>query len=216
MKNMAIYGGTFDPPHLGHLKTAQAVQHYFHFDQFIFLPCKTPVLKDAALATSKQRLDMLKLALKDYQNFTIDTRELERDTPSYMVDTLLSIRKEVGETIPLTLCIGMDTFLQLPKWHAWQDILNLCHLLVMKRETTEERPSNVLKQLLADKESTNKQSLLVQPKGKIYRFDAGQYPISSTWLRQQIQLGEDVSTYLPEKVYQYIKTQALYHSYPGA
>jgi nicotinate-nucleotide adenylyltransferase len=217
MKNMAIYGGTFDPPHLGHVKTAQAVQHYFQFDKLTFMPCKIPVLKGSALATSQQRLEMLKLALADYQNFTIDTRELDRDTPSYMVDTLMSIRKEWGDSIAITLCIGMDTFLQLPEWHAWQDILGLCHLLVMKRAVaTKETLPNVLKKLLLSSETSEKQCLLTQPNGKIYCFDAGQYPISSTSIRLKIQRGEDVSSYLSETVYQYIMMQALYRSYPSA
>ena len=133
MKNLVIYGGTFDPPHLGHLNTALAIQDILHFDRLIFLPCKTPVLKQATLASSEQRVNMLKLALEGYSNFDIDLREITRITPSFMVETLESFRQDLGDQVAITLCLGSDAFLQLPQWHSWRKILKLSNVLVIKR-----------------------------------------------------------------------------------
>lgn len=217
MKNIVIYGGTFDPPHYGHLNTACAIQNHIHFDRFIFLPCKTPVLKAAALASSKHRLAMLKLALSNTPEFEIDTREITRSTPSFMVETLESFRHELGENTAISLCIGMDAFLQLPHWKSWNKILKLSHLIVMKRATINEKKlPDLLKKLLLANEVFDPSDVRTRPHGKIYCFDAGQYPISSSWLREEIQAGRDIKNHLPETVYHYIKTQALYLAYPTA
>jgi nicotinate-nucleotide adenylyltransferase len=215
VNNILIYGGTFDPPHLGHLNTAQAAQVKFHFERFVFLPCKTPLLKEAASASSAQRMEMLKLAIQDHPEFTIDSREITRSTPSYMVETLESFRQELGEKTAITLCLGMDAFLELPKWHDWERILALGNLLVLKRPKTNEQDlSETLKTLLSKHEVFDKRTVLNQSHGAIYRFDAGQYTISSTLLRKQIQAGQNIEAYLPPRVYQYIKSRALYLEYP--
>lgn len=212
MHNLVIYGGSFDPVHYGHLKTALAVQQALNFDRFLFLPCKTPLLKKTTMASSAQRLDMLALALQPYPRFAIDSQEIERDTPSYMVDTLQNIRRLGGQNLAITLLIGMDTFLQLPQWHAWQQLMDLSHLLVIHRPGAVEKASiaPVLQALLITRETHDKKELLTQPYGKIYRLDAGQYDISSTWLRQQINQGLSIENYVPAAVNQYIKEQALY------
>ncbi|WP_165474692.1 nicotinate-nucleotide adenylyltransferase [Legionella nagasakiensis] len=211
MRHLIIYGGSFDPPHNGHLKTAIAVQNEFHFDRFLFLPCKIPVLKEVTMASCAQRISMLRLALLPYRKFDVDTREIERHAPSYMVNTLESFRQEVGEKTPITLLMGLDAFLHLPKWHQWRQLLELSHILVIERPGTN--PLNIpqsLKTLLSHRETTEKNSLLTEANGKIVRYDAGQYDISSSWLRQQIKTGMDVHHYLPPAVYHYIKEQGLY------
>lgn len=243
MKNLIIYGGTFDPPHLGHLNTALTIQDILHFNRLIFLPCKTPVLKQATLASSEQRVNMLKLALEGYSNFEIDLREITRDTPSFMVDTLEAFRRELGGQTAITLCIGSDAFIQLPQWHCWEKILKLSNLLVIKRapdpvkaqsydtepdqadscdqaagrqnRETFDQSMKCLQNLLLTHETFDKNTLKIQPYGAIYRFDAGQYPISSSWLREELQAGHNVDAYLPPRVIQYIKSQALYPFYPS-
>jgi len=211
LNNILIYGGSFDPPHLGHLNTAIAVQNHFQFERFVFLPCKTPVLKQAATATCKQRLEMLKLALAPYPAFEIDQREIQRKTPSYMLDTLQSFREELGENTSITLLLGMDAFLQLPKWHAWDKILDLSHLLIIHRPKIDSQTLNEqLKIVLKTHEVLDKAELLKQPFGTIYQYNAGEYAISSSCLRQKMKAGESIRTYLPETVYQYIKQEKPY------
>ena len=222
MQTILIYGGTFDPPHYGHLNTAKAIQKHVHFDRFIFLPCKIPVLKANALASSEQRIHMLKLALEHDSEFEIDDREIVRSTPSFMVETLENFRQELGTQVAITLCIGMDSFMQLPQWKSWEKLLTLSHLLVIERADNPidygtDKPLPILpnlpetmRKLLLTHESLDKNTLLTKAYGSIVRFDAGYYPISSSWLRSQLQSGHNIEAYLPANVYQYIKEQALY------
>ncbi len=210
MKSVLIYGGSFDPPHLGHCKTALAVQEFFHFETVFFLPCKTPVLKKPTRAEANHRLKMLQLLLNDHPEFKISTIELDRDTPSYMTETLRQIRDTVGQACSITLLLGMDAFLNLSQWHAYETLPTLCNLLVIQRggvsTTTAPDP---LAQLFQER-CLNAHDLLNHPHGKIAYFDAGDYPISSTDIRDKIRSGEDVSKDLPKAIDDYIKRHGLY------
>lgn len=107
---IGIYGGTFDPVHYGHLRTALEVREAVGLDEIRFMPCRHPPHRSAPTATPAQRLKMLELALAGAEpGFRIDLREFHRDGPSYMVDTLASLRSEVGDT-PLCLILGLDAF----------------------------------------------------------------------------------------------------------
>ena len=217
MKSILIYGGSFDPPHLGHLKTALAVQDYFHFDTVFFLPCKTPVLKKPTQAEASHRLQMLQLMLNlekavesrfnHHPEFEISTVEIDRDTPSYMTETLQQIRETVGHACSITLLLGMDAVLSLPQWHEHETLPRLCNLLVIKREgVTEHEPLTGL----FPEPCHHARDLLSHPNGKIEYFDAGDYPISSTDIREKIRSGQDVSDALPKAVDDYIKHHGLY------
>lgn len=213
LQNLIIYGGSFDPLHYGHLNTALAVQSAFNFECFLFLPCKAPVLKEPTVASTDQRVTMLRLALTPYPNFNIDLREVERSTPSYMVRTLEDFRAEFGSMIPITLLIGLDSYVQLIKWNHWENILELCHLLVIGRPpNNKHKIPTILSKLLNTHETFDKSELLNTPRGKIFQYDAGAYDISSTWIREQIRQGNDVESYLPEAIYQYIREQNIYCS----
>ncbi len=203
MKRILIYGGSFDPPHLGHIETACAVQKAFQFDTFIFVPCKQSVLKGKSVATNEQRLDMLKLALLPYAQFKfkIDTRELDRDTPSFMLETLESFHHDDNHPVSLTLLLGMDAFLELPRWHQWEKILTLCDLLIMQRAGYHQQHA-IPKTL---------KSALNTCSSKCIFFEAGHYPIASSTLRERIKAGKKLEeNLLPEKVYEYIKTHHVY------
>ena len=212
MKNIIIFGGSFDPPHNGHLNTALAVQDFFHFDRFVFLPCKQPILKDASIASAQQRLTLLKLALAKHPEFIIDTRELSRKSRSYKATTLKHFREEFSNHIAITLLVGLDAFLQLPQWHDWQSLLTLTNLLVISRPGFKPNFNPVLQQLLANHEVTDKSELLTKPHGAIYLYDAGKHPISSTYLRSEIKAGRTIKPYVPFEVYEYIEHHGLYKS----
>lgn len=208
---LAVFGGTFDPIHLGHIKVAQALQHSFHFDALHFLPCKMPVLKDAAQATPIQRISMLELAIKDYPDFIIDTREITRETPSYMVETLDSLRQQYGHEASINLILGSDAFRQLPYWYQFNDIKNLANCIVLQRAELNPPPlSPELLNFIKSTKSVKSHEVFEHSKGLIINFDAGQYFISSTKVRQKLALGEDVSQLLSPAVIDYIKDQQLY------
>ncbi|MFY7697489.1 MAG: nicotinate-nucleotide adenylyltransferase [Legionella sp.] len=212
MNNVVIFGGTFDPPHLGHLNTAINVQSIFNFDNFFFLPCKSPVLKKTTGASVEQRLQMLKLALSSYEKFKIDEQEMRRKEPSYMFDTLTNYRRQWGKNIAVTLLLGYDAFLQLPQWYRWTELSTLANLLIISRPLTNTTELTVeLAQFVACANTNNLNDLFSNRAGKIFFYDAGCYAISSTEIRQCISENKDISTYLPITVYEYIKNNSLYH-----
>ncbi|STX29031.1 nicotinate-nucleotide adenylyltransferase NadD [Legionella beliardensis] len=212
MPNLIIFGGTFDPIHNGHLNTAINVQQFFHFERFIFLPCKVPILKNKALATTTQRLDMLKLALKEQDqtaNFAIDTREITRTSPSYMVTTLEDYRRELGQTLAISLLIGVDSFATLTKWYQWERLLHLANLVVIDRPGYHIE-SQVLLNLLKNHETSEVQQIKNVPNGLIFKFNAGLYDLSSTAIRSQIQQGYLLNADVPKSVANYIKEHQIY------
>ena len=210
MHSIAIFGGTFDPIHNGHLQASISIQNYFKFDSYIFLPCKVPTIKPPSLANNAQRIEMIKLAIKEIPDFKLDIREIERDTPSYMVETLQSFRLEYPQA-SITLIIGYDAFLSLPNWYQWEKIITLANLLVINRmEFANQAIPEIIQRFLKKYQSTSKDEVLNAQAGNVFLFDAGHYDISSTSLREAIKKGADVQSTLPYRVYEYIKSQELY------
>ncbi|CAM3018185.1 nicotinate-nucleotide adenylyltransferase NadD [Legionella steigerwaltii] len=210
MHSIAILGGTFDPIHNGHLQTSIAIQTHFKFDSFVFLPCKTPTIKLPTLANTVQRVEMIKLAIKNIPDFKLDLREVERDTPSYMVETLKSFRMEYPNS-SIALIIGYDAFISLPLWYEWEKIITLANLLVINRSEFTSHPiPEIMSNFLEKYSIKNKIELLNNQAGCVFLFDAGNYKISSTSVREEIKKGADVSNMLPYTVYEYIKSQGLY------
>ncbi len=235
MSHIALYGGTFDPIHQGHINTSLAIQNHMHFDSYRFLPCKIPALKAPAHATTNQRLTMLQLALSPYPQFELDLREINRATPSYMVDTLTSVREELPHA-SISLILGYDAFMSLPQWHQWEKIVTLANILVMNRNkqnlsqsilTPQDVPlvgaknidvRSYFYQMIKSHYIENKTDFLKQKAGAIYEYDAGFYPISSTHIRELLKESHEKFSMaartnerlIPEKVYAYIKQQGLY------
>lgn len=210
MHHLAIFGGTFDPIHNGHLQTSLSIQAYFKFESYIFLPCKIPIIKPEALATDQQRIKMIELAIKKYPDFKLDLREIERNSPSYMVDTLNSYILEFPEA-SITLIIGYDAFISLPHWHQWHKLIILANILVINRNEFATHPMpEVMHEFLAKYQEKEKSKFLNEKAGTIFLFDAGHYEISSTAMRKEIKKKKDISLQLPEDVYKYIKDEGLY------
>ncbi len=133
---IGILGGTFDPIHYGHLRSALEVKDVFGLTEVRLIPCANPPHREQPTVTAKMRLQMLELAIKNQPGLKIDTRELDRydqhQAPSYMVDTLKSLRQEFP-TEPLLLFIGSDAFKHLTGWHQWQQLFDYAHIVVMTR-----------------------------------------------------------------------------------
>lgn len=210
MHNLIIFGGSFDPPHLGHIAIAKTVQKKFHFDKFIILPTKVQVIKGKHLSALEDRLAMLKLAFSN-NNFTIDLREAKRSTPSYMVTTLKDFRREFGSDYSISLLIGMDSFLTLPKWHKWTELFNLCNLLVLFRPNVSDKNITYdLQKELKKRKTHNVQDLLNTSHGLVAFHNAGSYAISSTNLHVLMQQGKNFEKFLSPEIYEYIQKNNLY------
>lgn len=210
MHTIALFGGTFDPIHNGHLHISSTIQKQFNFDSYRFTPCKIPTLKRSTEANTEQRIKMLELALNGYKEFTLDLREIYRKTPSYMVETLSSVRKDFSKA-SISLIIGYDAFLSLPKWYQWTRILQLANILVVNRESfNNQLPCKQLNDLITAHQVLDKTDFLNKPAGAIHLFNAGAYPISSTEIRDSLKKQQTIDRQLPQEVYEYIKQQGLY------
>lgn len=214
MDSLLLFGGTFDPIHCGHLEVAKRIQEYFHFDDVLFLPCKSPVLKPQASASAEQRLTMLQLALEiqnaDY-HFSIDESELRRDSPSYMVTTLEEFRCKHPKPLALNLLIGMDTFFQLPQWYQWQRLLSLCNILIVSRPgfSIENAPAP-LQTLLDNHLHADAWALKQHENGVIYCWNAGEFDLSSSGIRKMIADKASITGLVPDVVIEYIRRMRLY------
>lgn len=206
---ITVFGGTFDPVHQGHLQIALMLQKEFLLPEIRFIPCKIPVLKEEAHAAAHDRLAMLELAISAYPGLTIDTRELDRTTPSYTVETLHSLRTQFPQH-PLCFVLGMDAFLELPQWYHWQELLTLSHLIVINRNAHPIPQDSLLIQLLQRHSMTDPNFLHTTLAGSILQKTITPICISSSNIRQQIRSGQDVSSLLPPQVFHYIQERKLY------
>ena len=195
---IGMFGGTFDPIHYGHLRTALELQTRLDLSQIRFIPCNRPPTAKAPLLRARDRLTMVAAAIESEPAFAVDDREIERGGVSYSVDTLESLRAELPRT-PIAMIMGMDAFLSLPTWHRWEEILELAHILVAHRPGWQAPSSGVLARILADR-ATQAADLHEQTRGLIYVEAVTQLEISSSDLRRSISLGIDPKYLVPPNV----------------
>ncbi len=206
-----IFGGTFDPVHYGHLRAASEVGEKIGADDFRLLPAGNPPHRDFTGAAAEHRLAMLELALEPCADLSVDAREVQRAGPSWMVETLASIRAEVGER-PIMLCLGQDAANQLNTWHRWRELLDLAHLVVMKRPRSRPRYAGEVAELLAERRAPGPAQLMEHSAGRVCYLSVTQLAISSTDIRRQISRGANPRFLLPSTVLAYIRQHGLYGS----
>ena len=133
-KRIAIYGGTFDPVHAGHLEVARKVLALFAIDEFLFMPARVAPHKfDAQVSPALHRYAMLTLATKEEPRLCISTFELEKAERGYTVDTLFHFRSSFGEAVDLFFVMGADSWLEITTWREWQRLMTLANLIVVTR-----------------------------------------------------------------------------------
>ncbi len=196
LASIGIYGGSFDPVHFGHLRTALEVRHQLGLQQLRFIPSADPPHKAGPLASAEDRIGMLEAAIDGSAGLMVDSREIERQSTSYTIDTLADLQQEYPHT-ELTLVIGMDQFSVFDTWHCWQDLLQKARLAVM------ERPGEVMSEFA--------KSLLSSEAGAgITLCPVTQLAISSTKIRNELQQGREIQFLVPFAVRKYIVEKDLY------
>jgi nicotinate-nucleotide adenylyltransferase len=208
---IGILGGTFDPIHLGHLHLANSIYQQLHLQKIIFIPTSQPLLRHPAIATASQRLEMLRIAIKEYPYFEVDDCELNRSAPSYSIDTLRELRKKIPDQ-PLCFIMAADQLIQFDQWHEWQKIPDLAHLIITDRPGYELRLNDATKQLLNDRQITDPTLLSEKNTGYIYLVNIEAMPISATKIRSELAKGKEPISFLPKGVWKYIKENGLYKS----
>lgn len=208
---VAMLGGTFDPVHLGHLRSAVELREALALDRVHMVPAHVPPLREAPGVSSAERLAMLEAGIGDAPGLIADGRELDRQGPSYSVDTLATLREEYGEHARLVMALGHDAFLRLPEWQAPERLFTLAHVVVIDRPDHEAALPAALEALLAGREVENAQALFSQPAGGGLRLRLpSRMAISATGLRERLAAGRSVRYLLPESVEAYIRSRNLY------
>jgi nicotinate-nucleotide adenylyltransferase len=200
MKRCGILGGTFNPIHRGHLRIAEEARERLSLDQVIFVPAARPWMKAAGeLAPIKDRLAMVRLAVKGRRRFTVSTVDVARPGPSYAVDSVRDIQKERGPDCELFFIMGMDSLASLPKWRNARGLLKACTLVVLARPgyPTEEAMGEIEKAFPGAHE-------------RIAPIETTHIDISATEIRERIAQGKPIGRLVPGAVAAYIARRKLY------
>lgn len=209
MRPIGVFGGTFDPIHYGHLRSAFELKQAMRFDEVRFLPCGDPPHRGETIASAELRHRMVRVAIEDQSGFVADDRELKRDGPSYTFDTLTSLRAEFPDR-SLGLIIGMDAFLDLPSWHRWTEILDFAHIVVAHRPGWRAPDIGVLGELLNERGTLRVDDLHESDHGRIHIHAVTQLEISSTEIRELVAAGRDPRFLLPDAVREVIASTGCY------
>jgi nicotinate-nucleotide adenylyltransferase len=196
---IGILGGTFDPIHYGHLRTALELRERLGLDHVRFIPCNDPPTSKQPLLDAPTRLRIVEAAIASEPDFVADDRELIRGQVSYTVDTLASLRSEFADR-PLALIMGMDAFLGLPGWRDWQRLSDYAHIIVAHRPGFDVPQDGVPGQLIAERAPESPEFLHVELAGYVYVAEVTQLEISSTALRTSISEGVDPKYLVPPAV----------------
>lgn len=209
MTPIGILGGTFDPIHYGHLRTALEMRECLSLAEIRLVPCRIPPHGKAPVAPADLRLAMVRAAVAGVPGFVVDERELHRDGPSYSVDTLASMRAEFPEK-SLCLIVGMDAFAGLPSWHRWEELLNLAHIVVAHRPGAGAPDDAALQRLLDATRTRDPADLGKNPSGYVLLHSVTQLDISSSGIRVGIARGESQTFLLPDRVVDLIESSGCY------
>ncbi len=203
------FGGTFDPVHNGHLRLLWEAVHLAGADQVRLIPTYIPPHKNAPESSPQERLAMLHLALQDQADWLVDERELKRDQPSYTVDTLLDLRRDLGQDAALVWLLGMDSFASLNSWHRWQELGTLAHLLVVGRPGSHTPSGGPVAEWVRERERPVHQ-LRDAAAGWVSYIDTTQQDIASSGLRADVRAGLSPRYLVPDAVSAYIVNHRLY------
>lgn len=206
---IGILGGTFDPVHFGHLRPALEMQQALGLDEVRLVPSHVPPHRSQPHASAQQRLAMLMAAIAGDPAFRVDTREFEREGPSYTLDTLKSLRAELADT-PLCLLLGMDAFRAFASWHRWREILDYSHLVVMTRQGMPPPEHGELADFITLHRVADAATLKSRASGLLLFHTVSQLEISGTQIRKLFASGQRADFLLPERVLQLIRSEGLY------
>ena len=181
---VAIYGGTFDPIHHGHLIVAREARERLGTDEVIFIPARaSPLRKTAPVARDEIRLLMIQAAIENEPGFTVDDCELQRPPPSYTIDTVEQIRRRKGDATIYCL-IGEDNVGKLPKWRRFADLEKMVHFVILDR--TGQQPTHR------------------------YPVIHRKIDISATEIRKRVATGRSIRYFVPPAVEEIIRREKLY------
>jgi nicotinate-nucleotide adenylyltransferase len=215
LKVIGLLGGTFNPIHFGHLRMAQELADSLDFNEVRFIPAANPPHKTAPEVSAEHRAAMVRLGIANNPRFSFDDRELHRTGASYTIDTLDSLRDELGGEVSLVLLMGSDAFTKLNTWHRWEEIIQRCHITLVQRPlassiATKENLPKVLETFLHNHYTENGDDLHSAAAGYVIMQHITALDISSTTIRHTFEQKNSARYLMPESVIDYIQQHQLY------
>ena len=204
---IGIFGGTFDPVHLGHTFVIKEFTDSVYFDELILIPNGNPPHKEKNVY-EEEKLEMTKLALGNTANLTIDDREVKKKAPSYAYSTLQELKKENPDDI-LVWIMGSDSFASIDSWYCYQEFIDEVNLLVLERPGYSIQKQSIAYNILRSNQTFDL-SDFKKDDNKIFLLKINPIEINSTEIRKLIANNEDATEFLHPNVYQFIKTNNLY------
>ena len=204
-------GGSFDPVHYGHLRVASDAKRTLALDAMFIMPAAQSPFKNQHSVSAEHRLAMLDLAVTEFPELQLDTRELDREGPSYTLDSLQALRQEMGGDATIYFLIGDDLLPTLNQWSRWQTLTDYAHLVVANR------PGEIL--VIPAEVTTwwhERETSLAQlsslPSGRVMRLECSLVDVSSSEIRQSLNSGERETHMIPYPVMEYIRRHKLYEN----
>lgn len=213
MRPVGVFGGTFDPIHLGHLRPALEVAEALDLELVRVVPCGEPPHRAAPVAPAALRRRLVEAALAGEPRFALDPRELERPGPHYTVDTLTALRAELGAQRPLVLLLGADALAGLDRWRRWTELIGLAHLAVMRRPGHELPAAGAVAELVAARRATDPAALAGAPAGRVWVQEVTRLEVSSTDLRARLARGASVRWMVPDAVHELMRSSGAYRTH---
>ena len=219
VKRIGIFGGTFDPPHLGHLILAEEIREAFDLSEVYFMPCNEPPHKEREhLTDAKHRFAMVVAATLHNPAFIASPIEVNRPGKSYSIDTVRELQESMGEETELVFVTGLDAFLDIETWEGYEQLLDLCHVIVVSRpghgfDEVSKLPEWIQERAVDLRGSDEPTASLFPGEGRrIFLSDAVHIDISSTDIRERIAAGTSVRYKVPAEVERYIRSHGLYRA----
>ena len=219
--HIGLFGGTYNPVHIGHLRTALEVKEGFALDEVILIPAALPPHKmPSEVADAADRLHMLNLALENAPGLIVSDVELKRSGPSYTIDTVAHFKHALPDQSRIYLIMGLDAFLEIDSWKSYDELLLQIPLIIINRPKSGSAAKDpgwkLLEKFVADKISSDyvfsesRRCYRARNKQPIHIFEVTSLDISSTRIRSLINRGRSIEFLVPPKVADFINTKGLY------
>jgi len=207
---VGVFGGTFNPVHYGHLRSALELVERLQLEQLRLMPSAQPPHRDVPQCSAAHRAAMIELAVAGEPRLACDARELHRAGKSYTIDSLIELRNELGNNTGVCMVLGCDAVLDITRWQRWQELLDWAHIVVIARPGWELPHSGVVAQWLLNHRLDDRRALRQQPAGSILIEELRPLAISSTEVRELLAAGRSARYLMPQSVLDYIQIHKLY------
>ncbi len=197
---IALLGGTFDPLHLGHLRAAWEASERLDCPVHL-VPAREPPHRGKPQATADERAAIIRAALAGQSRLELDTRELQRDAPSWTADTLRDVRRDFERDEPIVWLVGADAVAGLPHWHRWRDLLQTAHIGVLARPGYTLSLPDELLEAFPDCPASTVDELHAAPHGRVLLLEITSLDISASRVRQLLASGHEPRYLLPDAVF---------------